>query len=52
MKTETVKDILNSLLELNDFGTNLWIDGKEASIEDYKECNSEALYKLCELLGF
>ena len=52
MKTETVKDVLNTLLELNDFGTNLWIDGKEATIEDYKECNSEVLYKLCDLLGF
>lgn len=51
MEFETVKEALEYLLTLNNLKTRSIVDGRLATVDDYKEFNLEALYSLCDLLG-
>lgn len=51
MEFENVKEVIDFLFELGDPETMIFVDGRDATIDDYKEELREALYQLNDMLG-
>lgn len=51
MEFENVREVIDFLFELADSSTMIFVDGRDATIDDYKEELGEALYQLSDMLG-
>lgn len=51
MEFENVREVIDFLFELADPSTMIIVEGRDATIDDYKEELSEALYQLSDMLG-
>lgn len=51
MEFENVKEVIDFLFELADPSTMIIVEGRDATIDDYKEELHEALYQLSDMLG-
>lgn len=51
MEFENVREVIDFLFELSDPSTMIIVEGRDATIDDYKEELGEALYQLSDMLG-
>ena len=51
MEFENVREVIDFLFEIADPSTMIIVEGRGATIDDYKEELREALYQLSDMLG-